>query len=710
MQPKKNSRQEIRMIKASIVLALTGLGVLAASLSGAAEVPFYLPLSTLALAGIFLIGRDIPKFLRIFLLMLGATHVVLVLLVLGAVLGLITGDYTGYVPPPSSALGATAFAAIIYGLSYVPVVRTVCRITDRYLESQADSIIRIPFIGLVRAREGTIGTWFIAVLIAINLGQVALNVRLSFFSRDMFNALEAKDAAAFWYQLFVIFTPLAAVFVAIALTEVLLQNVLTIRWRAFLNTYYTGEWLGNGAHYRMQLIGKGADNPDQRISEDLRKFVESTYSLSIGLMNQAATLVSFVAILWTISSGFTFPGTNVEVPGLLVWVSAGYAILGTWVTHLIGRPLIDLNFQQERFEADYRFSLARLREYTEQVALLSGEQAEREGLARRFGLIIDNYMRIVIRLIKLNSFTSAYFQANVVVPYILTAPYYFIGRISLGQMQQVVGAFSRVESALTYFITIYTTLADYKAVLDRLTTFEAAIRSAQRVGGESKLAITPVTSQELRLRNLEVHLPDGTALMHADGLSLRPGERTLLTGPSGSGKSTLFRAIAGIWPFGEGEVLVPEGQTMMLLPQRPYIPIGTLRDAVTYPGKIDAYDDASIMEALRAVRLPQLLERLDEERTWGQTLSLGEQQRLAVARALLAKPDWLFLDEATAALDEPTEAEIYRIIKEKLPDTTVVSIGHRSTLAAFHDRRIDMKRAESGLSTPVDMRQAELAE
>ncbi|KLK91610.1 ABC transporter [Microvirga vignae] len=607
-------------------------------------------------------------------------------------------------------MGATAFGALVFGLSYVRVVQTVCRIADRYLDSQADSVIRIPFIGLVRAREGTIGTWMIAILIAINLAQVALNVRLSFFSRDMFNALEAKDAAAFWYQLFIIFMPLAAVFVAIALTEVLLQNVLTIRWRAFLNTYYVGEWLGDGAHYRMQIIGRGADNPDQRISEDLRKFVESTYSLSVGLMNQAATLVSFVAILWTISVGFTFPGTDVEVPGLLVWVCAGYAILGTWVTHLIGRPLIALNFEQERVEANYRFSLARLREYTEQVALLSGEPAEKEGLGKRFGQIVDNYMRIVIRLIKLNTFTSAYFQANVVVPYILTAPYYFIGKISLGQMQQVVGAFSRVESALTYFIQIYTTLADYKAVLDRLTTFEGAIASAQRIGGESKLAVTPAANRELRLRNLNVRLPDGRALMHADGLAFRPGERTLMTGPSGSGKSTLFRAIAGIWPFGEGEVLVPQGQSMMLLPQRPYIPIGTLREAVTYPAHGQAYSDAAIADALRAAKLPQIADKLDEERAWGQTLSLGEQQRLAVARALLAKPDWLFLDEATAALDEPTEAEIYQVIKEELPQTTVVSIGHRSTLAAYHDRRIDLKRAENGLSTPVDLMQPQPAE
>ena len=355
------------MIKASFAMGFLALAVLAARLSGGLDLPIYLPVATLLTAGILYLSRDIPKFLRIFICMLAGAHTLLLAIIIAAVSGFITGDYAGYVPPPSSPLGATGFAALIYGLSYVSVVRTICRITDRYLNSQADSLIRIPLIGQVRAREGMIGTVFVAILIAINLSQVALNVRLSFFSRDMYNALEAKDAAAFWYQLFLVFAPLAGVFVVAALTEVLLQNVLIIRWRAFLNTYYVGEWLGDGAHYRMQLLGRQADNPDQRISEDLRKFVESTYSLSIGLMNQAATLVSFVAILWAISRGFTFPGTNFEVPGLLVWICVAYAALGTWVTHLIGRPLIGLNFQQERYEADYRFALARLREYTEQV-------------------------------------------------------------------------------------------------------------------------------------------------------------------------------------------------------------------------------------------------------------------------------------------------------------------------------------------------------
>ena len=692
------------MVKASIAVALLGVGLLAASLAGAVAVPAYLPVASLVLAGILHAGRDVPKFLRLFLLMLALIHAILVALIVAAAVGLLTGDLTGYVPPPSAPIGATAFVALIYGLSFVPVVRTVCRITDRYLESEAASVIRLPLLGAVRAREGAIGSALVAILIGINLAQVALNVRLNFFSRDMFNALEAKDGPAFWYQLFVIFTPLAAVAVAAILTEVLLENVLQIRWRSYLNGYYAGEWLRGGAHYRMQLLGGEADNPDPRISEDLRKFVESTYSLSIGLMNQAATLVSFVAILWGISRTFTFPGTDVPAPGLLVWIAIAYAVLGTWVTHLIGRPLIALNFQQERFEADYRFSLARLREYSEQVALLAGERAEEQGLARRFARIVDNYMRIVFRTMKLYTFTQSYFQANVVVPYIITAPYYFAGKITLGQMQQTVGAFTRVETALTYFITIYTTLAEYRAVLDRLTTFEGAIASAQRIGGESRIAHPAAAGGDLGLQGLDLKLPDGRSLMRADGLAFRSGERTLLTGPSGSGKSTLFRAIAGIWPFGEGEVAVPDGASMMLLPQRPYIPVGSLREAVAYPGTEDTYPDAAIAEALRAAKLPHIAERLDEERAWAQTLSLGEQQRLAVARALLARPDWLLLDEATAALDEPTEAEIYRVIRERLPDTTVVSIGHRSTLAAFHDRRIDMKPSADGLFTPVDLR------
>jgi putative ATP-binding cassette transporter len=693
------------MMILTVATAAAGLALLAANLSGA-DLPIYVALATIGMAGVLYASRSISKFLRVFVAMFAVSQLVLVAILVAFLAGMVPEVLANYVPPASMVVGAAAFGALVYAISFAPVIRTIMSIADRYFESGADSMVRIPGFGVVRGTEGSIGTMFLAVLIGINLFQVALAVRLNFFSRDLFNSFQDRNAEAFWYQLLWIFVPLATVHVIVALTETYLGYVLRIRWRAFLNEIYVSEWLGDSTHYRMQLTQTEADNPDQRIAEDLRKYVETTYSLSISLLGQSATLVSFVAILWTISRGFTLPGTDYEVPGLLVWVCIAYAVLGTWLTHLIGRPLIALNFQQERYEADYRFSLARLREYGEQIALLEGEPAEKERLVGRFAQIIQNYMAIVRRYLKLQTFTLSYFQANVVVPYLITAPYFFAGKISLGQMQQTVGAFSRVETALTFFISAYTTVADYKAVIDRLTTFEGAITSVQAASGSRQLGMAQGDAQELRLENFAVALPDGRQLIRPTDLALRPGESTLLTGPSGSGKSTLFRAIAGIWPFGAGRVVTPRGATMMLLPQRPYIPIGTLRGAVTYPGMQGTYDDAAIKDALRAARLPQLADRLDEERFWTQTLSLGEQQRLAVARALLAKPDWLFLDEATAALDEPTEEAIYAMLREMLPGATIVSIGHRSTLHGFHDRRIDMRPTEGGLFQPVDVREA----
>ncbi|MBZ6076128.1 ABC transporter ATP-binding protein/permease [Microvirga puerhi] len=696
------------MVKASLAAGLLGLALFAIQMGGA-PLSILLPLSLIGLAGALFLSRSMPKFLKVFVSVLAVVEVILAALLLADAFGLITGDLDAYVPPASMPVGATIFAFVIYGVSRIPVIGKIMGIADRYFDSTAPSVINVPLLGPVRASEGTIGTAFLAFLILINLGQVALSVRFNFFSRDMFNALQGKDGPAFWYQLLWIFVPLAGIYISVALVEIVSQYVLRIRWRTFLNGLYVREWLGDGTHYRMQLVGGGADNPDQRIADDLRSYVDQTYTLSIGLMNQSATLVSFIAILWALSRDFTLPGTDIPVPGLLVWVAILYALVGTWLTHVIGRPLIGLYFQQERVEADYRFSLARLREYTEQVALLDGEEAEKQALSRRFGMIVNNFMRIVGRVMNLTIFQAAYFQANVVVPYILTAPYYFIDKITLGQMQQTVGAFSSVQGALDFFITSYSTIASYKAVVDRLLTFEASIENVRRRDAGEHVELVPSTDSDLKVNDLTVALPEGRALMRADDVAFRQGETTLLTGPSGSGKSTLFRAISGIWPFGEGQIQIPKGQSMMLLPQRPYIPMGSLRAAVTYPGMHGVYDDAAIKDALRAAKLPALVDKLDEERAWAQTLSLGEQQRLAIARTLLARPDWLFLDEATAALDEPTEAEIYEMLKAKLPDTTIVSIGHRSTLAAFHDRRVDMQKQEDGLFAPVDTRQAEAA-
>ncbi|WP_279358548.1 ABC transporter ATP-binding protein/permease [Methylobacterium indicum] len=586
----------------------------------------------------------------------------------------------------------------------------IWRLAYPYYTTREVTTVRLWPLPAVKMQERWVALTMAALVIGIEFAQVAINVRLSYFNRDWFNAIQGKDAAAFWSLLFSVFCLWAAVYVASAIIQYVIQSFLRIRWRAWMTRHYVERWLGNDTHYRMGFSGAQADNPDQRIADDIDQFTQTTQSLTISFLSAVSNLISFSVILWNISAAFTVPGTEWHVPGFLVWGALIYSALVTWITHRIGRALVGLNFEQQRREADFRFSLARLREYGEQVALLGGSRAEKVSLGDRFSALIQNFYAIVDRRKKLAAFTVSYQQVNVVIPYILVAPYYFAGQIPLGVMTQTAGAFSRVESTMSFFITFYVTLADYKAQVDRLTTFDAAMNRADAMAAASALSVVPATDRGLHLKGLALDLPDGRRIAEAPALSFRPGETTLLTGPSGSGKSTLFRAIAGIWPFGEGSVTTPEGARLMLLPQRPYLPMGSLRAAATYPEPAGRHDDAAIRAALEAARLPHLAARLDEEAPWAQALSLGEQQRLAIARALLAKPDWLFLDEATAALDEPTEAALYRMLRVELPDTTIVSIGHRSTLTAFHERRIDMTRREDGRFVPTDLAAAMPAE
>ena len=577
----------------------------------------------------------------------------------------------------------------------------IWRLAYPYFATRDATTVRIWPFPAFQVQERWVAIVMAVAVIGIEFGQVAINVRLSYFNRDWFNAIQNKDAGAFWKLLLTVFCVWAAVFIASAIIQYVIQSYLRIRWRSWLTRRYVSRWLGGSIHYRMGFSGSATDNPDQRIADDIDQFTLTTQTLTLSFLSAVSNLISFSIILWQISANFTVPGTELKVPGFLVWGALVYSALATWLTHLIGKPLIRLNFQQQRREADFRFSLARLREYGEQVALLKGERAEEAGLRERFGALIDNFIGIVDRRKKLTLFTASYQQVNVVIPYILVAPYYFGGLIPLGSMTQTAGAFARVESTMSFFINFYTTLADYKAVVDRLTSFDGALDGAEGLARGSRIAATSEAGG-VRIAGLSLDLPDGRSIALIDDLALRPGEATLLTGPSGSGKSTLFRALAGIWPFGKGRISAPPGARVMLLPQRPYLPQGRLSTAVAYPEIAGAHTAAELAEALEAARLPHLVARLDEEAAWAQTLSLGEQQRLAIARALLAKPDWLFLDEATAALDEPTEAEIYRMLRRRLPDTTLVSIGHRSTLTAFHDRRLDMARDADGRFRPVD--------
>ncbi len=654
-------------------------------------------------------ARNISSFLRIFSVIFAIEYILTTLSYLAARKGLWPDSLADMQVPMSLPVTVAVFGLIVWLISFIPVLRQITALADPYFSSQEMRTVSFGPFGSARMSESRLGILLITTLIVINQLQVAISVRLSFFNRDWFDAIQKKDAAAFWSLLLTVFCVWAAIAVASNLIEFFFESVLKISWRRWLTQRFSDNWLGRGGLYRMSLVGDGADNPDQRIADDVKSYIDNTYSYSITLLATVSNLVSFSIILWTIPADFVIPGTDIVVPGLPFWIALIYSTIGTWLTHLIGRPLIRLDFMKERFEADFRFTLARLREYSEQVSLLRGERSERDRINNRFGNILRNYFDIVSRQLKLSTFTSSFFQASVVIPYVIVAPYYFLGKISLGQMSQTAGAFGRVESAMTFFIARYSSLAAFKAVIDRLTSFGAAIEKAAGLGKTPpRLEAEKSATRDLTLRDISLTLPNGREIVALKSLDLKAGQATLVNGPSGSGKSTMFRAIAGIWPYGRGSIAFPAGEDghpieVMLLPQRPYIAAGTLKRAASYPGIESDYTDEQVRNALTKARLPMLVDQLDVEEAWGQRLSGGEQQRLSIAHALLAKPSWLFLDEATSALDEKLEGEIYRMLKAELPGTTIVSIGHRSTLVELHDTRIEMQPAANGVFTPAVM-------
>ncbi len=540
------------------------------------------------------------------------------------------------------------------------------------------------------------GRILLAAVVAIELSIVGITVLLNSWNNAFYNALQDRNWNAFVYQLGY-FCVLAAAFILLAVYQLYLNQWLQIRWRRWMTRGYLDHWLVGANHYRMQLLGDAADNPDQRISEDIASFIASTLSIGLQLLNSCVTLFSFMIILWGLSAAAPLHlfGVTFNIPGYLLWAALIYAIIGTALTHLIGRPLIALNFQQQRYEADFRFNLVRTRENSEQIALLAGEPAECDRLVLRFANVVANWMAIMTRQKKLTFFTAGYAQASVVFPFIMVSPAYFAGVVQLGGLMQTANAFGRVQDALSVFVTLYRSLADWRAVIERLDGFDRAIANARAV------AVTPpvieVTPGEtgaaaVTLKELAVKLPNGAPLVTAHDLTIAAGDKVLVTGPSGAGKSTLFRALAGIWPFGSGTVTVPKGAKVMMLPQRPYFPIAPLADAVAYPAEPGTFDAARVAELIAAVGLPALAAKIEEEAHWNRMLSLGEQQRLGLARAMLLAPDYLFLDEATASLDEPAEAALYRLLDQRLPHTAIISIGHRSTLAAFHRRRVSFTR------------------
>jgi putative ATP-binding cassette transporter len=685
----------------SIGVGLLGLLALMVAVTGVDPVTGVLGATALACAFTTFNSSAISSFLKIFVGIFSTETIVFGLVVLAGRVNLWPADYGEYLPPESLPLTVAIFSILVYLVARLKVVRQITRIADRYFDATDRAEARIWPFRPYTAPERAVAIGMVVFLVLINQAQVGITVRLSFFNRDWFNAIQNRDADAFWHQLLFVFTPWAFTLVASVVVEFFTQSMLVIRWRRWLTDHLIERWLAGHTHYRISLIGAQADNPDQRIQEDVSRFINGgsdgattsygLYSYSILLISTVSSLVSFSIVLWGLSENFTLPGTDILVPGFLFWVGLIYAAGGTLITHVIGRRLIGLFFERQHMEADFRFSLARLREYTEQVALLGGESAERSSLGRSFGAVIANFIALIRRRMKLRAFTETFGQLKPIIPYLFTAPFYFAGKIQLGVMTQTADAFGSVADALTFFIDYYTSLAGFKSVVDRLSSFDEAIEQAHRLEAAGpQHPPAPADAGKIGLENVDVALPDGRHAVTAPALTLAGGENVLLSGPSGAGKSTLFRAIAGIWPYGGGLIRIPEGARVMVVPQKPYIPIATLRAAVAYPSEPGVYGDDAIHKALDDVRLGGLVGQLDREDVWSQRLSGGEQQRIALARALLIRPDWLLLDESTSALDEKLEAEMYMLLAERLPDTTIVSIGHRSTLAAFHHRHLGM--------------------
>jgi putative ATP-binding cassette transporter len=578
----------------------------------------------------------------------------------------------------------------------------------RGITSTLATVWRISAPYFLRAEDRWSGRILLAAVIAIELSIVAITVLINEWNARFYNALQQRNWNEFVYQLGY-FCILAAAFILLAVYQLYLNQWLQIGWRRWLTRTYLDHWMADANHYRMQLLGDAADNPDQRISEDIRQFIEFTLTIGLQLLNSLVTLLSFMVILWALSAAAPLHlfGVNVGIPGYLLWAALIYAVIGTALTHWIGRPLIALSFQQQRYEADFRFNLVRVRENSEQIALLDGEPAERDRLLMRFAAVVGNWYAIMTRQKKLTFFTAGYAQASVVFPFIMVSPAYFAGIIQLGGLMQTANAFGQVQNALSVFVNVYRNLAEWRAVVERLEGFDRSIAAARTVAHKPPvITVAPGAADAVAFEDVAVRLPNGVPLVSATGLSIRGGDRVLVSGPSGSGKSTLFRALAGVWPFGAGTVTVPKDATVMILPQRPYFPIAPLGAAVAYPAEPGSFEPAHVAELIRAVGLPALAERLDEEAHWNRMLSPGEQQRLGLARAILQAPDYLFLDEATASLDEPSEAALYRLLAERLPKTAIISIGHRSTLVPLHRRflRIERDEGKSGrlIERPAD--------
>ncbi|MDC6117737.1 ABC transporter ATP-binding protein/permease [Serratia rubidaea] len=525
--------------------------------------------------------------------------------------------------------------------------------------------------------------WLMLIaIVALSLGLVYISVLINQWNQVFYDALQNKNYPVFKQQLWR-FTYLALIFIVLAVWKVYLTQGLQMRWRSWMTEKFMGKWLAHQAYYhseQQQLV----DNPDQRIAEDLNVLTRNTLSLSLGLLSSLVTLFSFVSILWHVSGPLSFAlhGHAFTLPGYMVWFALLYALLGSLIIGWVGKPLVRLGFDQERYEANFRFGLIRIRENHDAIALYQGEKQEEQQLGERFATIRNNWWSIMRITRRLNIASNFYGQFAIIFPLLVAAPRYFSGAIQMGGLMQIASAFGQVQGALSWFIDAFNDLAAWKACVNRLAGFNAAVEQAHHQ--PRGIVLEDDDAHPLALNRLSLQLPDGQPLVHDVSLTLQRGERVLIAGPSGGGKSTLLRAIAGIWPYGAGSVRRDASLRALFLPQRSYMPIGTLREALSYPHPAGTYHDEQLLAVLESCRLQHLQRWLDTANNWSQRLSPGEQQRLAFARAILTRPDILFLDEATSALDDETEQLMYERLVATLPDVTLVSVAHRNSVAKYH--------------------------